>query len=251
MKRSILILLLIVLFCPGSFPQGGGFEIEAGTGTYSMHGLKSLNRIIKIEIPFDTKIVASFPPWLNYAFYAKLRMKNTCLGVVYSFQTTGSRISGKDYSGEYYFDFTVNGHAPGIYGEYYFSSDSRIKYSITSTVGIIFTGLKMHEYFNLLDQQIIDENYLYKSRNLFYEPGFMVTYPFRSVKLGVRAGYLFQFGEGSFKNREEPDLMLVNPYSGEAVKPGWSGIRAGLSVGWYFGGKPDVSGKSGSVVSGK
>ena len=119
MKRIIICLAaLLLLFNMDALSQGVIAELQAGTGTYSMRDLKGLNRYIKNRLPFDTKIVADFPPFLNYSAILKFRIKNAYLGIIQSYQTTGSRISGRDYSGEYAFDITLNAYSPGIYSEF-------------------------------------------------------------------------------------------------------------------------------------
>jgi hypothetical protein len=114
MGKIIYTASFLILVCSEAVAQNVSAEFQAGTGTYTMNDLKDFNRVIKEDIPFDTKIVSDFPPFLNYAACFKLQVNNANLGLVYSFQTTGSRISGQDYSGEYYFDMTINGHAPGV-----------------------------------------------------------------------------------------------------------------------------------------
>jgi len=104
---------------------------------------------------------------------------------------------------------------------------------------MLFTELKMHEYLYLLDTEYLNDRYRYKSRNLFYEPEFRISYPVKSLKIGFNAGYLLQFGGGSFRSTENTDNKLVNPYSGEEIRPGWNGFRAGISIGWYFAKKTE------------
>lgn len=237
MRKIIWITAFLTLLYTWAGAQVISAELKAGTGTYSMNDLKGLNRVIKEEIPFDTKLVADFPPFLNYTACIKVQVSNANFGLVYSFQTTGSRISGKDYSGEYYFDMMVNGHAPGVYSEIMFPSDTRVKFSVFSVFGVLFSSLKMHEYLTILDTDATDDTYRFKSQNLYFEPGFCINYPVRSLKFGIDAGYLVQFGNGSFRNRENSGSYLSNPQTGDAVRPGWSGLRAELSVCFSFPGK--------------
>lgn len=239
MKKIFILISFLALVYSHTDSQVTGFDLMAGTGTYSMSGLRDLNWIIRDGIPFDTKVVADFPPYLNYSAYGKVRKNNTSVGLVFSFLTTGSRISGKDYSGEYYFDNTVNAFSPGIYSEFAFAAGSGFEYSFYSVLGMLFTELKMHEYLYLLETEVVNDRYRYKSGNLFYEPGFRISYPAGSLKIGFNAGYLLQFGGGSFRSTENSDNKLVNPYSGDEIRPGWNGFRTGISVGWYFAKKTE------------
>jgi hypothetical protein len=237
MRKFIWITAFLIMLYSGAGAQVISVELKAGTGTYSMNDLKGLNRVIKEEIPFNTKLVADFPPFLNYTACIKVQVSNANFGLVYSFQTTGSRISGKDYSGEYYFDMTVNGHGPGVYSEIMFPSETRVNFSVFSVFGVLYSSLKMHEYLTVLDNDATDDNYRFKSRNLYFEPGFCLNYPVRSLKFGINAGYLIQFGNGSFRTSENSGSYLANPQTGDAVRPGWSGLRAELSVCFSFPGK--------------
>jgi hypothetical protein len=237
MGKIIYTVSLGILLCSESIAQNVCAEFQAGTGTYLMNDLKGLNRAIKAGIPFDTKLVADFPPFLNYTACIKVQVSNASFGLVYSFQTTGSRISGKDYSGEYYFDMTVNGHAPGIYTEIMFPSDIRVNFSVFSVFGVLFSSLKMHEFLTVLNTVATDDTYRFKSRNLYFEPGFCINYPVKSLKFGINAGYLVQFGNGSFRDSENSGSYLANQQTGDAVRPGWGGLRAGLSVCFSFPGK--------------
>jgi hypothetical protein len=237
MGKIIYTAFFLILLCSEAVAQNVSAEFQAGTGTYSMNDLKDLNRVIKENLPFNTKIVADFPPFLNYAACIKLQMNSASLGLAYYFQTTGSRISGKDYSGEYYFDMTVNGHAPGVFSEIMFSSDTRVNFSVLSVFGVLFSSLKMHEYLTVLDTDATDDTYRFKSRNFYFEPGFCINYPVRSLKFGINAGYLVQFGNGSFRNSENSGSYLANPQTGDAVRPGWSGLRAGFLICITFPGK--------------
>ncbi len=240
MKRIIICLAaLLLLFNMDALSQGVIAELQAGTGTYSMRDLKGLNRYIKNRLPFDTKIVADFPPFLNYSAILKFRIKNAYLGIIQSYQTTGSRISGRDYSGEYAFDITLNAYSPGIYSEFKINTVKKTELSFYSALGVMFTGMKMYERYVVLEEKFLDDRYNFRSKNLFLEPGLRVLYPAGCLNFAFNAGYLVQFGNGSFSSAENKNNLLGNPLTGDVVRPGWNGFRAGISVGWYFAKKTE------------
>jgi len=231
MKRIIICLLsLVFLFNMNASSQGVFAELQAGTGTYSMRDLKDFNSYVKNSIPFDTKIVADFPPYMNFSTILKFRITNGYVGIIQSFQTTGSRISGRDYSGEYVFDMTVNGYSPGIYSEFRINTVKKADFSFYSSLGAIFTGLKMHEHFVVLEEEINDDKFSFRARSLFLEPGLRVMYPAGRLNFAFNAGYLIQFGSGAFGSSENKLNKLGNPVTGDLVRPGWNGFRAGISV---------------------
>ena len=86
------------------------FCFQTGYGFYNMSSLKRNTRYL----PFDTKTVSNYPAYQYYKPMIKLVTRNFEFGVVYLFQTTGSRISSKDYSGEYRYDTKINSNSPGV-----------------------------------------------------------------------------------------------------------------------------------------
>jgi hypothetical protein len=239
MKRIICFLIFLFVLFYDAASQGTDLELGAGIGAYAMNDLKALNEVIRNVIPFDTKTVADFPPFLTYSASLKFRLKNARVGFVYSFQTTGSRISGKDYSGEYRFEMTVNSGAPGIFTEIVIPAETRIDYSIYAAFNLLISTLKMQEYFEVLNDEVVNDKFIYKAQNYCFEPGFNIGYPVKSLKFSFNTGYLLQFGGRSFGRRGNEKDKLINPVTGDAIRPGWSGVRAGLSVCFSFPGKSD------------
>jgi hypothetical protein len=237
MKRIIHIAILILLLYIKGNSQEISAGLQSGIGTYSMRDLKNINEIIIRELPFDTKTVANFPPFLYYSAVIKKQIRNVNLGIVYSFQSTGSRISGRDYSGEYRFDMIINSSAPGIYDEFILPSQGKAQFSFFSIFGVLFSKLKIDEFLTVLDNNVTDDTYRYKALNYYLEPGFSFSYPIKFLKIGINTGYLIQLRNRSFYSVENKNYMLLNPQSGDLVRPGWNGIRAGLSVIYTFPGK--------------
>lgn len=234
MKKLISLAIILFLFCSPAWSQIASMEMQIGAGTYSMKDLKELNSLVIKKLPFDTKAVDNFPPFLTYSAILKMQLNKVSLGLIYMFQTTGSRISGKDYSGEYYLDMTVNSSAPGVFGEILIPTGTRLNCSLFSAFGLLLSGLKMHEYLNVLAVEGIDDRTRFKALNFNLYPGFSIFYPMGPVKFGLNAGYSVQFGKGSFVNRDNLTGKLINPDTRDVVKPGWNGLRTGLSAAFTF-----------------
>jgi hypothetical protein len=234
MKRIVHIVLLILILNTKAISQEFSAGLQSGIGTYSMRDLKNINKILPGELPFDTKTVANFPPFIYYSVVVKKLIGNMNLGIVYLFQSTGSRISGKDYSGEYRFDMLTNSSAPGIYSEYIWPSTGKSRLSYFSIFGVTFSRLKINEFLTVLNENVTDETYRFKATNYYIEAGFSYDYPVKFLKIGINAGYLIQFRNNSFHSAGNKNEILTNPQSGEPAAPGWSGIRAGLSVIYRF-----------------
>jgi hypothetical protein len=234
MKRVILLLLLLIFYSRGVYSQQVSIGFQLGTGTYSMSQLKTINDLVKHDLPFDTKTVANFPPFLNYsaAFLIRTGIVNT--GLVYTFQSTGSRVSGKDYSGEYRFDMVIYSSAPGIYCAIDLLQQDKLLISFYSVFGTLFSNLKTSEFLRIQETRIMDETLKFKDFNFFAEPGFYISRPVKFLNIGFNAGYSIQFGNQSFYYRGNKNIKLVNPVTGNPVKPGWNGLRAGLSAFYTF-----------------
>jgi hypothetical protein len=234
MKKIIQIIFFFSILAVNGIAQQVSVGFQTGTGTYSMKGLKEINEIVKQDLPFDTKIVANFPPFLNYGSVIMISTSKANYGLMYTFQSTGSRISGKDYSGEYRFDMKINSSSPAIYEEVNIGTAGIIKCYIYSATGLLFSNLQMDEYLNVFDDEVINETSKFKSLNFFLESGLKFTCPVKFLDIGINAGYLLQVGKKSFHSVDNKNNILGNPINGEPVKPGWDGFRGGLSVFYTF-----------------
>ena len=235
MTQKIVYIVLFVMLMPFSGnSQQASFGLQGGIGTFHMKGLKSINETIVSGLSFDSRIVSDFPPFFYYRPAVKVKINDLTLGLVYTFQSTGSRVSAKDYSAEYRYDMIIKSGSPGIYGDILLIPDNKVRVGLYSVFGCLFTGLKMSEYFILLESKLIDDAYRFKSFNFFIEPGFNLNYPVKYLDFGLNGGYLLQFGSGSFHFAGNKYAKLINQETGEPVKPGWNGFRAGLSVSYTF-----------------
>jgi len=229
MKKIVISIVIILVLHNCTYSQNFKFGFTTGIGTYSMSDLKIINDAVIEYLPFDTKIVSDFPPYLFYQPKIILEFNTLSLGLVYTFQSTGSRISGKDYSGEYRFDMKVNSHNPGIYAELGILSKPEYKFSVYSNAGLEFSNLKINEYLNLEDSVIHNYEQSFKAMNYYVEPGIIATHTFTSkFSIGINAGYLIEFGKnGFYKDKKENELL--DP-SGHQTKPNWNGFRFGATI---------------------
>ena len=234
MEKIFQILILLILVSTEVNSQQFSLGVQLGTGTYSMSDLKTINDITTNNLPFNTKTVANFPPFINYSASFLFTAGKVCTGLTYTFLSTGSRVSGKDYSGEYRFDMLINSSAPGICAAIDLLQKGKIRYSFYTTTGVMFSILEIKEYLQVMETTLKDETLKFRSFNLFTEPGFKITYPFKFLDIGINAGYAFQYYNRLFRYKENKELYLANPSSGNPVKPGWNGFRAGLSVVYTF-----------------
>lgn len=235
----ILTTLMVFLSGRGLYAQTVSFSAGAGTGTYNMKQLSDLNEVLQEEVPFETRIVSDFPPFLNYSASFKVRVNNFRYGLEYSYFTTGSRVSAKDYSGEYLMDMTLNGHLAGMSAGFVVSSSGKLEFAFSGVMGVIFTRLRINENLVVLENQILDTRFNAQSKAPYAGPVIGISYPAGVFDFGLNGGYLFQITKGNFALTDGNEGILLNPSTGKSVGPGWGGFRVGLTAGVRFGGKKD------------
>ena len=219
------------------YGQSFKFELQSGGGFYSMSYLNVINDKVSHDIPFDTRLVSDFPAYWYLKPVFSLQFKKFSIGFNYSLQSTGSRVSAKDYSGEYRFDMNVNSSSPGIHGEVLLGNLKRIRLNLYSDLGISYSKLRLTEYFMVLDQKLTDKSYRYKAQNYFFEPGFNISYPVLFFNIGLYSGYLIGFGKQAYYTNNNKEDKLLIPESRESIKPDWNGLRFGISVYYNLGRK--------------
>ena len=231
MRKIFQTAILLLVIYGSAYSQEFKVRMQTGIGTYSMKGLKNINDYIINGLPFDTKQVSNFPAYWFYSPSILLSKNNFSIGPVYSFQSTGSRISAKDYSGEYRFDMKVKSSSIGIYAQFDLWSQQKSTLSFYSTLSAIFSGLEIIEYFNVSDSTLSNSSVNLKSLNYSFEPGVNYTYSFlKQLSLGVNLGYLVPFGKQAFYMGSNKDNTLYDSKNQEPVKPEWNGIRLGITV---------------------
>jgi len=231
MNKILFLLVLVLALDNYIYSQDLKVGFTTGIGTYSMSDLKTINTAISQSLPFDTQVVSDFPPYLYYQPTVVMKFADFSFGFVYTFQSTGSRLSGKDYSGEYHFDMKVNSNNPGIYVEINMLAKQKYKFSIYSNAGLVFSNLKMSEYFNLQDTVLTDASNKYKALNYYVEPGIKATYSLSpEFSFAVNAGYFIQFGDKGFYKESNKDYILMDPTNQKPLNPGWNGFRVGVTA---------------------
>jgi hypothetical protein len=230
MSKKALITLFLGISMIRANSQALEFGFQTGIGTYFMKGLRDINNSVTRGLPFDTKLIADFPAYFYYRPSMIIRFNNFSFGLIYSFQSTGSRISAKDYSGEYRFDMKVNSNTPGIYCEFKLSTEDKFNFNIYSIIGPSYSNLEIKEYFNIGDTVLTNSKYKFKAQNYYFEPGINFQVPVKAFSFGLTFGYLIQFGNQAFYTGNDKKNILINTKSQVSVKPDWNGIRVGLSV---------------------
>jgi hypothetical protein len=230
MKNQILAILLIILPFRILSAQELKVGIEVGDGSYAMKDLKKLNDILIESLPFSSKVVSDFPSYLYFEPKIILSVGRFDFGAVFSFQSTGSRISTKDYSGEYRFDMAIKSNAPGVYVGFHILSREKNELSFYLKEKGNYSKLRITEYFSLYEDVLSDVGGRFSTRNYSLEPGVSYTRSFGFFSIGLNLGYSFNFGKNNFTIANMESYPLFNPVTNSPVKADWSGFRAGLSA---------------------
>ncbi len=234
MKRHLLT-LLIVAGSLNAWSQKPVIGFQTGLEFCGMSDLTDINLTVKSTIPFDTKLLADFPGYWYYQPMFKIAFEKFSAGIEYSFNSTGSRLSGTDYSGEYLFDMRVRKKSPGLFAEYSFPSQKGISYRLVSGAGVMFSSLQIDENLIVNDIQIIDDSYGFRSINYYLQPGFKTIYAWNLFEFEINSTFLFQIGRGAFHRETDKNQLFVNQATGRPVKPGWTGFKIGISVNYIIG----------------
>jgi len=195
-----------------------------------MNSLKNINDQISESLPFDSKVVDNFPEYLYFRPSVSLEFAEYSLGLIYTFQSTGSRISAKDFSGEFRFDTKVHSSAPGICGDIKILSQKNSKLCIYSIAGLLFSKLNTQESLTLQSSQVQNQNIEFKALNFFLEPGLSYYYSIGSFSLSLNTGLFITIGSQAFYSGNSNKNTLHDNKNQQDVKPDWNGIRAGFSI---------------------
>jgi hypothetical protein len=241
-----MIKFLFTVFCIvtiiGALPAQVNVSGRIGIGFYSMSSLKDYQeKRIEALSPIPAEIVTEFPPDVNYKAFISFpgRDNQTRFRFYYGFQTTGSRISLADYSGNLTLDMIVNGHMLGAEFEAFSTPVLKvINLKGYLCLGTSTTILKMRDHLDVGENKQ-DESYTFYSHGLDVEPGLRATYKYKKLEFGISLAYL-QDAELYFYMKGNKKVKLG--YDSEhLVFPGWSGVRTGFEVSFNLSGKTNTS----------
>jgi hypothetical protein len=230
MKNCKILILAIVVLFPVSVHSQVSFSAFGGFATYKMAQLKEFNEVIKETLPFDVGTVDNFKPGFYFGASAQaVPFSNLLFGLRYQFNTTGSRIGTKDYSGYYSFDQIVNGHLIGIEPGVIMTETAKYRLTLTIMSGALFTNIKSKETLSISgEKEESSENLSAFSIPVY--PSLTLSIPVIDlISVCFSAGYLIDTG-GKVHLKGNSNAVLM---TGEnIVKTGWNGLRinAGLKL---------------------
>jgi hypothetical protein len=222
------LLLTFILICTWANAQKLSLGFQSGIGFYDSKDLSNLTQQVYENLSIDARIISNYPPYLYYKPSVLLAYENFNIGLQAAYYSTGSRISSKDYSGEYLFDSRINCIAPGLYIDVHILSLFK-KYGLWffADGGLTFSRMRLQEYLTVNNQNIENISYKFKSENYYIEPGLKMDFNiYKSLFIELNTSYFAQLGKQVFET--EAREFLNN--GRETIGPDWNGLRIGISV---------------------
>jgi hypothetical protein len=223
MKAILASLAFTLLLLPLNGNAQISLEITGGVATYRMIDLKSINTLQSGSLPFETVVVNNFDPggFINAGINLQLK-DDFMLGFIYCYNSTGSRIGQKDYSGYYTFDQVISGHFLCLVPESILSWRKRLGVTLSLAAGLNLTNWKMSQILTVQGLKN-EENQSLVASSMNFTPAINLYVPvFKSISVKLSAGYLIDT-KGKLHVKGYSDAVLT--YKNEAIKTGWSGFR--------------------------
>jgi hypothetical protein len=224
--------LLFLFICSTARPEDLRIGIQGGLGFYRMKELKGFNTSVYESLPFKADVISNYPPFFYYQAVFLLSYKKFSVGVQAGYSSTGSRISSKDYSGEYLFDASIHCWSPGLHLDISLATiGTKSRLSLYTEGGVAFSRLNMSESLTVYDQKYISSSYSFKVRNYYLEPGLKFRHTiFYNISAELTAGYFIQSGKRDLRT-DKNEMILVGSH---ALNAEWTGFRCGLAVMFFI-----------------
>ncbi len=221
-------LLFLLSISPLGFSQELHLSFETGLGSYKMRDFKTLNDMDLRSLPFEAKITEDFPMfWYYKPSFLVAISKVFSTGIVWTYQSAGSRISREDYSGEYLFDTRIKASSPGLVLQMNYQVN-KLEFSFFNEAGVEFSKIEMKEYLNV-NAEIYNEVYNFKSLNFYEKPGLKISYPISDFTLGLICAYSIDFIRRPISLKGSGDISLSFP-DDRQVTADWTGLRTGIFI---------------------
>lgn len=227
-KKNIVALIILCFVSETSAQHSIGFNF--GIGTYNMSDLKSILKRSVQNNPLEPVLVSDFPPYFYYQPTFCFKGESWNSGLKFSYFSSGSRWSIRDYSAEYRLDALVKGYAPAIFVERSLFKKDKFTCSLHCDAGYLISKVEMKEFFSIGEQQPISSTFTASSLNIFISPQLNAKYLLKErVILEGFAGYQVDLIRGPLQVSPDPiDYVTYLFEKGSCTN--WSGLRIGIGV---------------------
>lgn len=229
MKSKLVFIVVLLIVFHNAFSQSWQLGLGSGAWVHSQKTLKSFNESIISTIPFEVGVTENFPTSPFFQVEAGYTFEQLYIGFIYTYNSTGSRITSSDYSGTYYYDIILTGHIPGISIGYCQRINDKLKLYYKSDFGEIFSILKMNETIMVKNVDSNEEKTNLVATSFYAKPNLQLSYELNKIRFYLSLGYLIDF-KAPFHLKNQKKAILSNPSTREEVKSSWNGLMAGISV---------------------
>jgi hypothetical protein len=232
-RKTLIVTFLFMAFSYVSTAQyTAGFEI--GKHQFKMDNLKSLNTTIGDYLPFENKIIDNYPSYYNYGFFMQQGIGIFEIGVRYTFNSTGSKISRSDYSGLYSFDSKIKCYNPSAFVSFLLLEPiNNLRFSVIPEIGLSLTRLMIEDNLELYEADFTsNESEDFKATSFYFDPSIELKYGIKFINIGIRSGVQIDFAKGELKTSD--DLPLKDK-DDNAITPDWSGFHANVFLSFSIG----------------
>lgn len=235
MKRYFLFILLSCCVW-GLKAQDFKLVLQTGYGFYDMSSFSKITQKNLSRLAFNAKVVSDYPPCLYYQPMLVIPLEYVDFGIAYLNQTTGSRISSKDYSGEYHLDTKLSCNSPAIFFGRRLAGFKLFRIDLSLLVGMNISNVKVEEFLQVGTEQHTND-YKFSSSSGFFKPSIDLLVPWRRFSLGLNCGYLKEFVRKDYIQLDSNNNKLITQEQMENIDL-WDGFRLGLSLSYAFSIKP-------------
>lgn len=228
LKKYFISLFLLVSI--QSYGQTIVFNVESGLGKFAMDDLRKMNTVKMATQKFTTQLTYDFPAYWYYQPSVGVLLGNTELGASCSYQSTGSRISAVDYSGEYRYDIKVNSLSPAAYANFKAAELGNMSMSMKFVMGVDFSNFKSTEMLTVLGENLKDERFNKNVSVAFAEPSIRFSYLCKGFNLSLNAGYHINTSDDSIEITTIEENMLGRFSKLSKYDIDWTGYRLGVSL---------------------
>ena len=230
--KYFLFVTVLLFSCEDSIAQKVGIAFNVNYGNYNMNEIHQFQDELIESFPVKAKKMSSFPAFVGYDGRLFLAIKRMNVGIVGSFNSTGSRISYSDYSGSIAIDQLAKLKALGAFVEYTISDRSEKWEPFVSLMMLRGKSSYTLDARMKVGEEASDEQLDFESNHILLNPAFGIRRNVRSFYASATVGYVLDSSE-DLRYEKDHKLRLLNE-DNEPVGLDWSGFRLGLSIGVKF-----------------
>ncbi len=224
MKYKYLIIGFWLVYNIG-YSQEGSIFVELNYNSFMHNSLKSFQEEFRGDMPeIPIKINDNFPA--NFGITAGYKINSLDAALLFSYNSTGGKISYSDYSGIVRLTQPLKAYSLG--GEYFIELD---KSSSNLSLGLkgfmTYSMLEIDSYTQIADE-VNKDNIKLQSIDFGVGGRLIYEYPLSFFMLRASIGVDVVIG-GKLKFKENNEYHLENN-NGDPVKTNWTGLRTGIGI---------------------